>query len=683
MNLTISINGPHERATGTRIGNVGKRPLPPNVVSAAYEAPPEGVSFTFDDDGYCRRLTAAVVLDPLLGNTGGLGGVYGLLYATGTPASALRTRSANGILNRAVKGLLSGVTGVRPDGWRLSDGRTVGGRGPSLPGGSWADVISLPSAASSGRGATAAAWLPPKSSLPAVAATPKPLFAAAAIAQQQQKPAIALPAVLLPPQRPKIPIDVASPLPISDSPTDPVTEALRSAFGINSANCSVVDEPASPAFAIPPSSGIDARVQQLRDSARAARAEAVEAREKAEARKALDAAENKALVDAMLEKQKQDVLKRQQSVEEAPKKADTQPSERPQTTKLKATTQPSASDANSSKAGTAGGVFSFLKSGGLLSRSSPTLAATIPTSASARADRAPPRKAQPTPAASPSPTISVFADPFKSSMSSSPNAKTPVTKESVVRSLPTSSLLGSSPTKAKPSSVKTSAISKAKGLSKTTPKSNGRAATLKIVGVGGASQLAVGSKKPSTYYSETKPIVMKAIATTKSPTINLLQKSVKKSKAAATKSPTLNLFGGGRVGGDGTAKKEQPVSATVKSAATKSPTLNLFGGGRVGDGTAKKEKPASVTVEAVATKSPTLNLFGGGRVGDGTAKKEQPASATVKAVATKSPTLNLFGGGRVGDGTAKKEQPASVTPTQTSGKKPIVLKVPLLVSYHC
>ena len=612
-----------KRATGTRIGNVGKRPLPPNVVSAAYEAPPEGVSFTFDDDGYCRRLTAAVVLDPLLGNTGGLGGVYGLLYATGTPASALRTRSANGILNRAVKGLLSGVTGVRPDGWRMSDGRTVGGRGPSLPGGSWAGVISLPSA---GRVATVAAWLPPKSSPPAVATAPKPFFAAAAIAQQQQKPAIALPAVLLPPQRPIIPIDVASPLPISDSPTDPVTEALSSAFGITSANGSVVDEPASPAFAIPPSSGIDARVRQLRDLARAARAEAVEAREKAEARKALDAAEKKAVVDAMLEKQKQDLLKRQQSVEEASKKADTQPSERPQTTKLKAMTQSSASDANSSKAGTSGGVFSFLKSGGSLSRSSPTLAATIPTSASARADRAPPPKAQPTPAALPSPTISVFDDPFKSLMSS-PNGKTPVTKESAVRSLPTSSLIGSSPTKAKPSSVKTSAISKAKGLSTTTPKSNGKAATLKIVGVGGASQLAVGSKKPSTYRSETKPIVMKAIATTRTPTINLLQKSVKKSSAATAKVAT--------------------------------------------------DYPA----KAAATKSPTLNLFGGGRVGDGTAKKEQPASATVKAAATKSPTLNLFGGGRVGEGNAKKEQPASVTPTQTSSKKPIRLKVPLLVSF--
>jgi hypothetical protein len=90
-----------------------------------------------------------------------------------------------------------------------------------------------------------------------------------------------------------------------------------------------------------------------------------------------------------------------------------------------------------------------------------------------------------------------------------------------------------------------------------------------------------------------------------------------------------------------------------------------------------------VTVKAAATKSPTLNLFGGGRVGDGTAKKEQPASATVNAAATKSPTLNLFGGGRVGEGNAKKEQPASVTPTQTNSKKPIRLKVPLLVSFRC
>ena len=86
------------RATGIRTGAIGPRPLPPTVTSAPYSAPPEALSFTFDDDGFCTRLTAAAVMDPLQGNTGGLGGVYGLLYATGTPASGLKTRSWNGLV---------------------------------------------------------------------------------------------------------------------------------------------------------------------------------------------------------------------------------------------------------------------------------------------------------------------------------------------------------------------------------------------------------------------------------------------------------------------------------------------------------------------------------------------------------------------------------------------------------
>ena len=32
-----------------------------------YESPPETASLTFDDDGYCTRLTAGVVMDPTLG----------------------------------------------------------------------------------------------------------------------------------------------------------------------------------------------------------------------------------------------------------------------------------------------------------------------------------------------------------------------------------------------------------------------------------------------------------------------------------------------------------------------------------------------------------------------------------------------------------------------------------------
>ena len=51
-----------KRATGTRIGNVGKRPLPPNVVSAAFEPPPEGVSFTFDSGKEKNRTMMGVTV---------------------------------------------------------------------------------------------------------------------------------------------------------------------------------------------------------------------------------------------------------------------------------------------------------------------------------------------------------------------------------------------------------------------------------------------------------------------------------------------------------------------------------------------------------------------------------------------------------------------------------------------
>ena len=48
------------------------------------------MSLTFDNDGFCTRMTFAAPLDPLLGNTGLLGGVYGLLYATDTPENPLK-----------------------------------------------------------------------------------------------------------------------------------------------------------------------------------------------------------------------------------------------------------------------------------------------------------------------------------------------------------------------------------------------------------------------------------------------------------------------------------------------------------------------------------------------------------------------------------------------------------------
>ena len=80
------------RARGTRTGPMGKSAAP---TSSKYLAPPESMSFTFDNDGFCVRMTAAAVTDPLLGNTGLLGGVYGLLYATETPENPLKVRCNN------------------------------------------------------------------------------------------------------------------------------------------------------------------------------------------------------------------------------------------------------------------------------------------------------------------------------------------------------------------------------------------------------------------------------------------------------------------------------------------------------------------------------------------------------------------------------------------------------------
>ena len=37
----------------------------------------------FNDNGECTQLTVGYVMDKTLGNTGGLGGVYGILYAIG------------------------------------------------------------------------------------------------------------------------------------------------------------------------------------------------------------------------------------------------------------------------------------------------------------------------------------------------------------------------------------------------------------------------------------------------------------------------------------------------------------------------------------------------------------------------------------------------------------------------
>ena len=49
------------------------------------ESPPQACSVVFDESGLCLKITIGVVMDRQLGNTGGLGGLFGILYAIGKP----------------------------------------------------------------------------------------------------------------------------------------------------------------------------------------------------------------------------------------------------------------------------------------------------------------------------------------------------------------------------------------------------------------------------------------------------------------------------------------------------------------------------------------------------------------------------------------------------------------------
>ena len=62
-------------------------------------SPPERGSMTFDGSGKCIAMTGGYIMDRRMGNTQGLGGVYGLAMAldlpTPTPAWLLRTPTQN------------------------------------------------------------------------------------------------------------------------------------------------------------------------------------------------------------------------------------------------------------------------------------------------------------------------------------------------------------------------------------------------------------------------------------------------------------------------------------------------------------------------------------------------------------------------------------------------------------
>ena len=78
----------HARGRGTNTG-----PLPPFAPQATGKQlvnPPQVCSLTFDKAGLVTRYTIGYVVDRQVGTTGGLGGLYGVLYAIGRPLAVSR-----------------------------------------------------------------------------------------------------------------------------------------------------------------------------------------------------------------------------------------------------------------------------------------------------------------------------------------------------------------------------------------------------------------------------------------------------------------------------------------------------------------------------------------------------------------------------------------------------------------
>lgn len=65
-------------ARGRGTNTAGKDPS-----GKAYVQPPQACSVRFDPDGKMNQWTIGYVMDKRIGNTGGLGGVFGILYAMG------------------------------------------------------------------------------------------------------------------------------------------------------------------------------------------------------------------------------------------------------------------------------------------------------------------------------------------------------------------------------------------------------------------------------------------------------------------------------------------------------------------------------------------------------------------------------------------------------------------------
>merc|ERR1712113_455613 len=73
------------RGHGTQTGTSDDTPLFKTATGKKYVNPPQTNSLRFNEEGLVNQYTIGYVMDRRVGNTGGLGGLYGILWAVGKP----------------------------------------------------------------------------------------------------------------------------------------------------------------------------------------------------------------------------------------------------------------------------------------------------------------------------------------------------------------------------------------------------------------------------------------------------------------------------------------------------------------------------------------------------------------------------------------------------------------------
>lgn len=485
----------------------------------------------------------------------------GLLYATGTPKTALMTRSLSSFFTRATKSLFSKVgLSLGADSFKTSDGKVVK---RLLPFG--------------------------KNGLPSTVMTPrshaKPYFAAPVIDKSSLQINDVPPATT---KQVQIAQFIEEPKPLKSLTEEKVSIDANP----KSSDVGGIADAQIIASATSSESASIIKAKELRDKASQARIEAAEAMERAIALKVKLEEEKKKALELKLEEEQ----RRLQLIEEAKKTLVEEAKMMKEKVTVKSTKKKDNHKGSNDDPSTR---FPLLNS---LSLSRDTL----------KGKKTPPKATSPPPKRSP--TLNLFNT--SAGHSNSPSAKKLAkTNYPTPKRSPTLNIFSSA---SKLSSPKvSSSTGRVKKPSPTTPSS--RSPTLSIMGVGGAPKsnaVKAASKKKSVAKKSSakkKTAAAKPSPAHRSPTISLLgigaspdsKAAVKKSsagKAPASKSPTLSLFG---VGGKAASKD----SFKAKAPAKKSPTISLFGVAGPTQSASSENKRLKSTSTVKKRPSSTFSLF--------------------------------------------------------------------------